>query len=79
MLLPGNEVASILLTNPLASEASCIVTCKFSTPTYDNTPQITCAKVVPAGKEVEMCRLTSGGDKFVKLIEGYADCLKLSE
>jgi len=43
----------------------------------DNSPQITCAKAVPPGKEVEMCRLTSGGDKFVDLIEGHADCLEL--
>jgi hypothetical protein len=78
MILPGEELASILLTNPLASDASCIVTCKFVTTKYDNNPQITCAKAVPSGKEVEMCRLTSGGDKFVKLTEGRADCLKLS-
>ncbi len=77
-ILPGEDLASILLTNPLASDASCIVTCKFATTKYDNNPQITCAKAVPSGKEVEMCRLTSGGDKFVKLTEGRADCLKLS-
>ncbi|CAN7534133.1 hypothetical protein LJR220_004828 [Bradyrhizobium sp. LjRoot220] len=77
-ILPGEEIASVLMTNPLPSDASCIVTCKFSTAKYDNNPQITCAKAVPSGKEVEMCRLTSGGDKFVKLIEGRADCLRLS-
>src|SRR3954470_14478412 len=77
-ILPGQELASILLTNPLAGDASCIVTCKFATTKYDNNPQITCAKAVPSGKEVEMCRLTSGGDKFVKLTEGRADCLRLS-
>lgn len=77
-ILPGEELASIMMTNPLAGDASCIVTCKFSTTKYDNNPQITCAKAVPAGKEVEMCRLTSGGDKFVKLTEGRADCLRLS-
>jgi hypothetical protein len=78
-ILPGEEIASIQMTNSLAGDASCIVTCKFSTTKYDNNPQITCAKAVPAGKEVEMCRLTSGGDKYVKLLEGQADCLKLSE
>jgi hypothetical protein len=78
-ILPGEEIASISMTNSLASDASCIVTCRFSTTRYDNNPQITCAKAVPAGKEVEMCRLTSGGDKYVKLLEGQADCLKLSE
>ena len=77
-ILPGEEVASIAMTNPLAGHASCIVTCKFSTTKYDNNPQITCAKAVPSGKELEMCRLTSGGDKFVKLSEGRADCLRLS-
>lgn len=78
-ILPGEEIASISMTNSLASDASCIVTCRFSTTRYDNNPQITCAKALPAGKEVEMCRLTSGGDKYVKLLEGQADCLKLSE
>jgi hypothetical protein len=77
-ILPGEEMASIVMTNPLSSDASCIVTCKFATTKYDNNPQITCAKAVPSGKEVEMCRLTSGGDKFVKLTEGRADCLRLS-
>jgi hypothetical protein len=74
VILPGADVADILMTNPLASDATCIVTCKFSTTKYDNNPQITCAKPVPAGKEVEMCRLTSGGDKLIKLLEGQADC-----
>jgi len=78
-ILPGEELASIQMTNSLGNNATCIVTCKFSTTKYDNNPQITCAKAVPAGKEVEMCRLTSGGDKFVELAEGHADCLKLSE
>jgi hypothetical protein len=76
MILPGEDVASILMTNSLATDASCIVTCKFSTTKYDNNPQITCAKPVPAGKEVEMCRLTSGGDKMVKLTEGQAECTR---
>jgi hypothetical protein len=76
VILPGDDVASILMTNSLDSDASCIVSCKFSTTQYDNNPQITCAKPVPAGKEVEMCRLTSGGDKMVKLMEGQAECTK---
>jgi hypothetical protein len=75
-ILPGEQIASILITNSLASEASCIVSCKFGTTEYDNNPQITCAKPVPAGKEVEMCRLTSGGDKMVKLTEGHAECTR---
>jgi hypothetical protein len=76
MILPGQEVASILMTNSLASDASCIVTCKFQTTKYDNNPQITCAKPVPAGKEVEMCLLSAGGDKLLKLTEGHAECAK---
>ncbi|SRR5882724_958825 len=76
MILPGAEVASVMMTNSLSSDASCMVTCRFSTTKFDNNPQIICVKPVPAGKEVEMCRLTSGGDKMVKLTEGYADCTK---
>jgi hypothetical protein len=76
IILPGEDLASIIVTNALDRDASCIVTCKFSTTRYDNNPQITCAKPIPAGKEVEMCRLTSGGDKMVKLIEGHAECTR---
>jgi hypothetical protein len=76
VILPGNELASIMVTNSLTSDASCMVTCKFSTTKYDNNPQITCAKPVPAGKEVEMCLLSSGGDKIVKSTEGHAECTK---
>jgi hypothetical protein len=76
VILPGAEVASITMTNSLNGNASCIVTCKFATTRYNNNPQITCAKPIPAGKEVEMCLLTSGGDKMVKLTEGYAECTK---
>jgi hypothetical protein len=76
IILPSEDTASILLTNSLTRDASCIVTCKFSTTKYDNNPQITCAKPVPAGKEVEMCRLPSTGDKLVKLTEGHAECTK---
>jgi len=77
MILPGEEIASILMTNSLANDAACIASCKFATGKFNNNPQITCAKPVPAGKEVEMCRLTSGGDRFVKLTEGHAECTKL--
>src|SRR5712671_2212164 len=76
VILPGSELASITMTNSLASDASCIVTCKFSTTKDDYKPQITGAKPVPAGKEVEMCRLSSGGDKMVKLTEGHAECTR---
>src|ERR1700682_4195497 len=76
VILPGAEVASVTMTNSLSSDASCMVTCRFSTTKYDNNPQITCAKPIPAGKEVEMCRLSSGGDKMVTLTEGHAECAK---
>ena len=76
IILPGAEVASIAMTNSLGGDASCMVTCRFSTTRYNNNPQITCAKPVPAGKEVEMCQLTSGGDKMVALTEGFAECRK---
>jgi hypothetical protein len=76
VILPGENTASITIINSLASDGSCIVTCKFSTTKYDNNPQITCAKPIPAGKEVEMCLLPSGGDKLVKLTEGHAECTR---
>jgi hypothetical protein len=76
-ILPDeNDVASINVTNSLASNASCIVSCKFATVRDSNNPQIICAKPVPAGTAMEMCRLPSGGDKMVKLIEGHAECTK---
>ena len=76
IILPGEEIASIMITNSLSTNASCIVSCKFSTTRFNNNPQITCAKPVPAGKEVQMCLLTSGGDKMVSLVEGHAECTK---
>ena len=76
VILPGAEVASIMVTNSMSSNASCIVNCRFSTTRYNNNPQITCAKPVPAGKEVEMCLLNSHEDKIVKLTHGYAECTK---
>ena len=76
IILPGEDLASIMMTNSLPGDASCIVTCKFSTTKYDNNPQITCAKPVPAGKEVQMCLLTSGGNKMVKVTEGHAECTR---
>jgi hypothetical protein len=77
VILPGETLASVMMTNSLNADASCIVTCKFSTTKYDNNPQITCAKPVPAGKEVEMCEIGSGNDKFVKTTGGSADCAKV--
>lgn len=73
-ILPGEESASVLLTNPFNYSASCQANCKFSTAVYDDNPQIICAKPVPAGKQVEMCRLKAAGNKLVKLVEATADC-----
>jgi hypothetical protein len=75
-ILPGEESASVLLTNPFNYTASCQANCKFSTAVYDDNPQIICAKPVPAGKQVEMCILRAAGNKLVKLVEANADCKK---
>jgi len=77
VITPDGDAASVTITNSLNRDASCIVTCTFSTTRGNNTPQITCAKPVPAGKQVEMCQLPLGGDKMVKLTEGHAECTKL--
>jgi hypothetical protein len=77
VILPGEDTASIRMTNTLDGQASCIVTCAFTTTRNNNSPQITCAKPIPAGKEVEMCRLTSGGDRMLKLADGHAECTKM--
>jgi hypothetical protein len=75
-ILPGEESASVMLTNPFNYSASCQANCKFSTAVYDDNPQIICAKPVPAGKQVEMCILRAAGNKLVKLVEANADCKK---
>jgi hypothetical protein len=75
-ILPGEDSASVLLSNPLAYEASCMANCKFSTAVYDDNPQILCAKRVPAGKQVEMCVLKAASNKLIKLVEATADCRK---
>jgi hypothetical protein len=75
-ILPGEESASVLLTNPFNYSAECQANCKFSTAVYDDNPQIICAKPVPAGKQVEMCILRAAGNKLVKLVEANADCKK---
>ena len=71
---PDQDSAVITITNALQNDATCIVTCTFSTVRGGINPQITCAKPVPAGNQVEMCRLPSGGDKMVRSIEGHAEC-----
>ena len=76
VVLPDEDVASIRMTNSLDADASCIVSCKFETTKSNNTPQISCAKPVPAGKRVEMCRLTAVGDKLIGLVEGHAECTR---
>lgn len=73
-ILPDEESASVMLTNPFNYLASCQANCKFSTAVYDDNPQIICAKPVPAGKQVEMCILKAAGNKLLKLVEATADC-----
>lgn len=75
-ILPDGESASLMLTNPFDHEASCLATCQFSTAEYDVRPQITCVKPVPAGKEVQMCILTSPGEKLRDMIDSRGDCTK---
>jgi hypothetical protein len=76
-ILPGEESASVILTNPFKFRASCLATCKFSTTVYDDNPQIICSKPVLAGQKVQMCILKAGNNKLVKFLEGAADCRKL--
>ena len=73
-ILPGEQSASVLLTNPFNYTASCQANCKFSTAVYDDNPQIICVKPVPAGKQIEMCILKAAGNKLIKLVEATADC-----
>ena len=73
-ILPGEQSASVLLTNPFNYTASCQANCKFSTAVHDDNPQIICAKPVPAGKQVEMCILKAAGNKLLKLVDATADC-----
>jgi hypothetical protein len=75
-ILPGEQSASVSLTNPFNYTASCQANCKFSTAVYDDNPQIICAKPVPAGKQVEMCILKAAGNKLLKLVDATADCRK---
>lgn len=74
-LAPNGLSADIYVTNTLDREASCLVNCKFATAKYDDNPEITCVKPVPAGKEVEMCILrSSSGEKMLGLTASRADC-----
>ena len=75
-ILPGEESASVTLTNPFDYLASCMANCKFSTAVYDDNPQIICAKPVAAGRQVEMCILKAASNKLLKVVEGIADCRK---
>lgn len=75
-ILPGDESASVTMTNPFNYQASCMANCKFSTAVYDDNPQIICTKPVPAGTQIEMCRLKAAGNKLLKVVEGIGDCRK---
>jgi hypothetical protein len=77
VIQPDAKSASISVTNPLNSEASCRATCTFETATYDDKPQVTCTGPVPAGKEAELCVMHANTSPLVKFLEGSADCRKL--
>ena len=70
--------ATIFLTNTLNADASCLVNCKYATAKFGDNPEITCAKPVPAGKQVEMCVLhSSSGATMTELNGSRGDCSKL--
>jgi len=77
VIQPDARSASISVTNPLNSEASCRATCTFETATYDDKPRIICTGPVPAGKEAELCVMHANTSPLVKFLEGSADCRKL--
>jgi hypothetical protein len=65
------------VSNPARAERSCLVTCRFSTPTWGGESQIMCARMVPAGaQDVEMCTKTSGGVQLLAQTHGSADCIR---
>jgi hypothetical protein len=77
VIQPDAKSASISVTNPLSSEASCRATCTFETATYDDKPQIICTGPVPAGEEAELCVMHANTSPLMKFLEGSADCRKL--
>jgi len=77
VIQPDARSATISVTNPLNSEASCRATCTFETATYDDKPRITCTGPVSAGKEAELCVMHAQTSPLVKFLEGSADCRKL--
>lgn len=77
VIQPDAKSASISVTNPLNSEASCRATCTFETATYDDKPRIVCAGPVPAGKDAELCVMHANTSPLVKFLDGSADCRKL--
>src|SRR3569623_384875 len=77
VIQPDARSASISVTNPYNSEASCRATCRFETATYDDKPLVTCTGPVAASKEVELCVMHATTSPLVKFLEGSADCRKL--
>ena len=67
----------ISVSNPAATARSCLVSCRFASPTWGGDSQIMCAHMVPAGaKDFEMCTRTSGGVKLLRETYGTADCIR---
>lgn len=77
VIQPDAKSASISVTNPLNSDASCRATCTFETATYDDKPRVICTGPVAAGKEAELCVMRAKTSPLVKFLEGSADCRKL--
>jgi len=77
VIQPDAKSASISVTNPLNSEASCRATCTFETATYDDKPRITCTGPVASGQDSELCVMHAKTSPLMKFIEGSADCRKL--
>ena len=77
VIQPDAKSASISVTNPLNSEASCRATCTFETATYDDKPRVVCTGPVAAGKDAELCVMRATTSPLVKFVEGSADCRKL--
>jgi hypothetical protein len=77
VIQPDAKSATVSVTNPLNSEASCRATCAFETATYDDKPRITCTGPVAAGKDSELCVMHAKTSPLVKFLEGSADCRKL--
>lgn len=77
VMAPDATSARIVVTNPLATEASCQATCTFETAIHDDKPRIVCTGPVAAKQESELCVMRAKTNPLLRLIESSADCRKL--